>query len=376
MIQIQNSNPKNRIHLFRFDGDGRLLWHYFYPPVDYLFVEDANDILVDSDGFLLTGSGYYPGPGVPPGYGAIRPYFIKTDTSGITLWKTVYGANTYFWGDAFTSIRKGYTYYSASRHMDTTGNDHPALTKLFHNGDTSYSVNLTQNSYLGIATTINLHDDTTLILGIAWSPVNGPGPVGLIKSDTLGNIKQSITFMTSSSTISSTTQTFDGKYISVMTRCTTNCNIFACKVNSNLEYDSAYSYPFVYDSLCPQAIVSDTILMNCDLIVDVQEPMDNPETTCMKIFPNPASTHVSIEFPKYLTLNSGLSNFQSTTIYHQWKSTFLEVYNLNGERLFQKEIPKDQTRLELDVSSWPKGMYLFRLIYNKQTVAGEKVVIK
>jgi len=181
--------------------------------------------------------------------------------------------------------------------------------------------------------------------------------------------------MTSTNTISSTAKTFDNKYISVMTNCAPDCHIYACKVNSNLVYDSIYTHPFVYDSLCPYPIVSDTIFPNCDLIVDVQEPIDNPETTHLKIFPNPASTHVNIEFPKYLRLNSGLSNFQSTTIYHQWNFTTLEVYNLNGEKKFQKEIPKSQTQLEMDVSNWPKGMYFFRLVYNKQMVASEKVIL-
>ncbi|MCX6286760.1 MAG: T9SS type A sorting domain-containing protein [Bacteroidetes bacterium] len=369
--------PLNRINLFRFNGVGQLLWRYYYPPDSLLFNEDATDVYVDSDGFLLTGEGYYPGPGIPPGYGAKRPYYIKTDTAGITLWKTIYGKGTYYWGDAAKTIKgANNNYYSAARHSDSTGNDYPALIKLFHDGDTSYNANLTQNTYLGIATTINMKDDTTLILGVAWSPDNNAGPVGLVKTDTLGNVLKGITFLNNDVTIAGTAKSFDNKYFSVSTLFAPSGHIYAWKVNSNLEYDSLYTHPFVYDSLCPHPIVSDTIFPNCDLIVDVQEPIDNPETTHMKVFPNPASTHLSVEFPKYLKLNSGLSNFQSTTIYHQWNYTTLEVYNLSGERMFQKEIPKGQAQLEMDVSSWSKGMYFFRLIYNKQMVAGEKVIVE
>jgi len=368
-------NPKNRVNLFRFDINGQLLWHYSYHLDTLLFDEDAFNIYVDTDGFLLTGSGYYPGPGIPPGYGAIRPYYIKTDTSGITLWYTIYGKGTYYWGDAVKTIKGvNNNYYSATRHSDTTGNDYPALTKLFHNGDTSYSINLTQNTYLGIATTINIKDDTSLILGVAYSPVNGPGPVGLFKTDTLGNVKQSITFMISNNTISSTAKTFDNKYISIMTKCAPDCHIYACKVNSNLVYDTNDNHPYIYDSLCPSGIVSDTIIPNCDLIVDVQEPFNNPESTHLKVFPNPASNHITVEFPKYLELNSGLANFHTTTIYHQWNFTTLEIYNLSAERVFKKDIPKDQVQLEIDVSNWPKGIYLFRLVYNKQSVASEKMI--
>jgi len=369
-------NLKNRVNLFRFNSNGQLLWHYSYPPIDtLLFNEDEYDIYVSSDGFLLTGEGYYPGPGIPPGYGAYRPYFIKTDTVGITQWETIYGKGTYFWGQGFQSISNNNNYFSATRHSDTSGYDHPALTKILHNGDTSYSVDLVQNCYLGIANTIVKKDDTTMILGIAWAPDNVNGPVGLVKTDTLGNILQSVIFLNNDATIAAIAKSFDNKYFSVTTDFAPSGHIYAWKVNSNLVYDTNYNHPYLYDSLCPSGIVSDTIIPNCDLIVDIQEPFNNPESTHLKVFPNPTSNHITVEFPKYLELNSGLSNFQATTIYHQWNFTSLEAYNLNGERMFQKDIPKDQVQLEMDVSNWPKGMYFFRLVYNKQSVANEKVIL-
>ena len=67
---------------------------------------------------------------------------------------------------------------------------------------------------------------------------------------------------------------------------------------------------------------------------------------------------------------------KSETIYHQWKSTILEAYDLKGNQVYQKEIPKDQTQLELDVSSWAKGMYFIKLIYNKNLVDGKKIIVE
>jgi hypothetical protein len=152
--------------------------------------------------------------------------------------------------------------------------------------------------------------------------------------------------------------------------------IYLVKVNSNLQYDTNYSHQDTYDSLCSHPIISDTINPDCGLIVNVEEPFNNPETTLLKVYPNPTSEFLVVELPKYLKVQNNSSNFQSTTIYHQWKSTTLETYNLDNKLVFRKEIPKDQTRLELDVSAWGKGMYFFRLSYNKNTVAGEKVVIE
>ncbi len=76
-----------------------------------------------------------------------------------------------------------------------------------------------------------------------------------------------------------------------------------------------------------------------------------------------------------MLVNDNTPPVKSTTIYHQWKSTTLYVYDLNGNQVFQKEIPKDQTQLELDVTSWAKGMYLIKLNYNKTEVDGKKVIV-
>jgi hypothetical protein len=53
----------------------------------------------------------------------------------------------------------------------------------------------------------------------------------------------------------------------------------------------------------------------------------------------------------------------------------LEVYDLQGRKVLEKEIPKQQQQLELDISSWQRGLYYFRLVFDKQTVDGVKVVI-
>lgn len=142
-----------------------------------------------------------------------------------------------------------------------------------------------------------------------------------------------------------------------------------------LQYDSIYTYPFTYDSLCPHPIVSDTIDPDCGLIVDIDEPFFKPKTNQLKVFPNPGTEKITVIFPKYLVVEDNSGAIKSITTHHQWRSTTLEVYNLKGERCMQRVIPKDVEKIELNISSWPKGMYFFRLVYNRQTVAGEKVVV-
>ena len=173
------------------------------------------------------------------------------------------------------------------------------------------------------------------------------------------------------------TKTFDNKillignsYISGSSRMT------LYKVNSDLEYDSIYYRHFTYDSLCPHQIVSDTINPNCGVLVGVDEPLKNPETGALKVFPNPAKQEITVELPKYIVVKSGQTGFGLTTVYHHWKSTTLEVYDLSGKKIFDKEIVRAESTLEINVSGWQPGLYYFRLVYNKQTVAGAKVVVE
>jgi hypothetical protein len=151
--------------------------------------------------------------------------------------------------------------------------------------------------------------------------------------------------------------------------------IYFYKLNSDFDFDSIYTHPYVYDSLCPHPIVSDTIDPNCDLIVSVDDSKTFPEASKLKVYPSPAISHVTIEFPKVLVVKSGQGKYQSSKEYYQWKSTTMEAYDIQGRKVFEKEIPKPQQQLELDISGWQPGLYYFRLVYNKQTVCGQKVII-
>ncbi|MCX6281822.1 MAG: T9SS type A sorting domain-containing protein [Bacteroidetes bacterium] len=377
LLGLYNSPNENlRTNLFKFDALGNLLWHQAYLPDSAAFEDDAQDILVNSSSYYITAVVYYPDPG--QGGGWERFYSICTDTAGNKIWSNIYGLTNYYHGFPSTTLRnnKG-DYYSFGCHdINGTNYTDPCIVKVLSDGSSSYNKDILTNVYGGGIGTGDWLNENTLILGGGWALNANSAVDALFETDTLGNLLQSIILDTISTGITNTAKTFDNKFISIATDCPTTCHIVAYKVNSDLQYDSVYTRHFTYDSLCPHPVVSDTIDPVCGLIVNVEEPFSKPETRQLKVFPNPASGMLTVIFPQYLMVSDNNGPVKSKTVYHQWKSTFLEIYNLNGERLFQKEIPKDQTRLELDVSSWPKGMYLFRLIYNKQTVAGEKVIIK
>jgi hypothetical protein len=222
---------------------------------------------------------------------------------------------------------------------------------------------------------LNWLDDTTMVV-TAGGILNGTLIAKWMKIDTFGIATYSKFFSQAyilNSNNPCTLITFDKK---VATFEGYNMLIYFYKLNQNFDFDSMYTHQYVYDSLCPHSIVSDTIDPNCDLIVSVDNSKTFPQSSKLKVYPNPATNSVNVEFPKVLVLRTGQGKNQGTKEYYQWKSTTFEVYDLEGKKVFQKEIPMVQQQLEMDISNWQRGLYFFRLIYDKQTVDGVKVIIK
>jgi len=67
---------------------------------------------------------------------------------------------------------------------------------------------------------------------------------------------------------------------------------------------------------------------------------------------------------------------QATTVYHHWGSAILEVYDLYGRMVLEHLVLQGDREVELDVSLWQRGMYVFRLSFRGDTVATEKVVVR
>lgn len=371
------TDPISNTSLFKLNADGELIWHQYYP-LDSLYYDDQpTDLLVDSDGYLIVTRRYYPDPGQSGG-GILRSNYIKTDTAGNQIWNTVYVDSGYYHSRPWESIKNqdGH-YYTTCTHMNYGSGDDPAIIKILHDGAQSYNQDIihTGNFNLSGMNTIDFLYDTNFIMSGTWTIYNSKEEV-IIKTDTIGTLRKTKVLPSITHSYISTAKTFDNKYISIGIDATGGWKVYAVKVNSDLEYDSIYNQPLTYDSLCPHPIVSTTIDPDCDNVyVGIDEPFTEPETTKLKLFPNPAKDFITIEIPKYLVMKNTTSRIPSTTIYHQWGSAMLETYDLLGRKVFAKEVIRAEREVELDVSNWQSGMYLFRLEFRGETVAMEKVVV-
>jgi hypothetical protein len=372
------TNPPSNISLFKFNASGDLIWHQFYP-FDFYYNDDQPcDLLVDSDGYLITSYRYAPDSGTTSPQ-IDRSYFVKTDTAGCKLWDLTYGINIQYYSTPWATTKNSYgKYYHSSTHSPPSG-DNPAMVWVSHDGTQSGDKDLVQTNnpnFCGMPTITMLHDTSIIFFG--GYRINNVYQFQVIRTDTLGNVKDSNFIPYVDSDYESTSKTYDDKFVTVGNEAPNgNFNIIAVKVNSNLEYDSIYTQPFTYDSLCPHPIVSDTVDPNCDnVIVSVDEPFKKPETTQLKVYPNPANGRISVELPKYLVITDNSGNITVTTIYHQWQKVVLQAIDLNGKIVLNRELQNNNEVVQIDVSRWSSGTYLFRMIYNGRQAAGSKVVVK
>ena len=382
LIDRWKSGEEQRIWLFHLDSAGEVIWAQMYATDPAFWSEWCHSLLKTSDScFIITGEAYYPDL-TYPNKKIIKIILIKVNLNGEVIFEVPWGTNNGIYSDGrLSSIDSKNNIYTAGRRARKTApfGDSPCLFKTSVSGEPVFYKDLKENSTLGIATTINWFQDSTLVECAGWVS-GGSDTTAVIKTDSLGNILDEkpllINYNTGSfcaSDITYNNRLILGGYLysnGVFNSC-------AFKLNSDLEYDSIYNAPFTYDSLCPYPIVSDTIpLDDCEVVVvGIDEARQNPETTKLKVYPNPSDERITIELPKYLVRKSSGQGMTANTIYHQWTEVRLEVFDLYGQLMFCETMPRQKKSVTLNVSSWPPGMYVARLVFMNKVVGREKFVI-
>ena len=371
-----------KIWLFKLDNTGEIIWKQSYSQIDSLIRNELCYTLhvTNTEHYQLSGYCYYP-DSINGQISYLKPLLINVDQYGNTDWElpwsNVNGEIYYGQGiQSITSLRK--TIYTGARHIIPSGSnqgDKPSLLKTSNDGDELCYFDLNQTSTLGLSSTIDWFADSTLALGGDWW-IKGEQPINKVtKTDTNGNILKIKEINVSYETFQDAVVSYDNKLLLVAGIYTNMLMTYAWKLNSDLEYDTLYTYPFVYDSLCPHPIASDTIPLDC-VIVGIDEPFKNPETGRLKVWPNPVNDILHIDIPEHLRSETSNAVFNLSTVYHQWGSAVLEVFDLFGRKVYSNEVFQSAGDLDIDVTGWGKGMYVARLVYNGKTVSTAKVMVE
>ena len=354
----------NRICLAKFDIYGNLQWKHCYNSVDSsLNNQQAFDLTIAPDeGFLITGRCYYQNPN-PPNLSSRKPYYIKTDSLGNFEWEIiVQKEESEVGGGAWSTVLSpDYKYYySALDHYYHSQSGYaPTLLKMDLNGNVVGIYDLASISYYGKMTEVKFVTDTTLMASAVWGSIGRPKAVII---DTIGNIIHQANLL-DNDWMANTEVAFDNKllFFTNIQDDNDNFDAYLFKLNTELESDTIYTQPFTYDSLCPYQIMNDTIVQdNCGLIVGMEEvkPKENNDSDKILIYPNPAQNSFTVQCLQFET-----------------GTCVIEVFDIYGRKVNEKENVAGQNLVEMDIVGWGKGLYLVRVRDGLSVIGSELVIV-
>jgi hypothetical protein len=376
-----NHNQFNydRIWLYRLDSAGNLLWQKCMEPDTNYFDETGYNLLLTNDScVLVTGFNFFirePGSGL----GWFSPLWVKFDLEGNQLWDLTWYGDGFIQGDFGRSIQdsKGNYYSGGSDGFQ----DMDMKACLYKFSPTGVPVKLMHVYPLhdgSLTKALTFFQDSTLFAGGAYA-IGNTGYSMVIKSDTIGNIIKTKEVPLYGFPVAYSALTTDNKVVALGERYIESLNHWeTClfKFNQDLEYDSIYTAPRVYDSLCPHAVAAEeTINLDC-IILDTEEPIKKPENCQLKVYPLPAANQVSIALPGYYTLEEEHSHIKTTTTWYQLNGAkTIEIFNLQGQKAEVYELPDGEQNLTFDVSRWAPGMYLARLVCKGKVWAQGRIMV-
>lgn len=140
-------------------------------------------------------------------------------------------------------------------------------------------------------------------------------------------------------------------------------DFFIAKMNSMLVSDSLVQDNLTYDSLCPHPITYSEIFIDSCRIVTVVNSLSIPENKPVlrpgfEVYPNPCIDKFTLSLSKEHDLDK------------------IEVIASNIQGIdYKKLIMTGTSPQTVDVSGWPKGMYIIRVFCNGASIGNQKLVI-
>lgn len=380
LMSFYSDNLNKKIWLFRLDEEGNTLWsNYYHQDTNYILEQGFNMILTTDSCYLITG---WNSTEVEPGSGLywISPFWIKVDKNGDEVWEATWHEPDFLHGQLRESIESNRGYYIGVGNNGVNPPDNLCLYKLLIDGTPYQRIDIFPNTYGAYYTTVDFMPDSTLVLGGGYSYYPDSLGCSVIHiADTLGQIQHEFCLPVDDGLPpNSVCVTMDNKIVTTIVRVSTPPIHFeTClfKFNSELEYDSIDYTHMVYDTVCGSPITSDTISLDC-WPVYVEEPQVQFHPGNLQIEPNPACSRTLVTIPDSFSVSTKKNGWTSTKV----RSTAdmdltLSVFGQRGNRITDIPVPKDETRVVLDVASWPNGIYFLTLTSNSGIVANGKLVV-
>jgi hypothetical protein len=357
MMRYYNINGEEiRISLIKLDATGEPVW------ITQLLQGDTTinnaegyHLLVTSDtNFLVSGD-----------TGGPSPLFVMADSAGEQQWELKWGEEESIWGAAYCTVEIGNgIFYSAGEGFCENGTPGPAIYKFDNTGKQVDDFCLLGDTIsYGWALPICNYLNSSFLVGIEWENYpDGEGFCEVLIIDTVGNIITRRLLLNEERSPDDIITTFDdkilvgGNYVIA-----DNWEIDLFKLNANLEDDTLNPIQLNYDTLCSYQIPSDTLSLDCEIFVNIDEiPSREEFESTIIIFPNPARDWISINFPELV------SN----------EMTEIIVHDIFGRQVMNKRVVLENNMATIDISKLSPGLYT--IICNnisKSNLKGKFVVV-
>jgi hypothetical protein len=374
LSMYHSSDWAERIFLFKLDESGEVLWSQLYAQLEPgLYNEEGVDLTVfpNDSSYLITGTCEY----IPTS--STNGFWIKILEDGTELYNIVWNDSIFELNTANQTVNQSDYFYSIGSKIYNSV-FHPTIYKITNDGIKESSFTILNNTYGGTGSTLSILNDSLLVVGGRWEEASPPfqGHCEVFITDTIGNVHHQRTLFDDLQSPRNTEITFDNK---ILVMCGfyigSSWDIYFYKLNQYLEDDTLYNIQLTYDSLCPGTIISDTMTIDCDMWVDIDEMFEPELNSILKIFPNPASDCIQIEIPSYLLSEATINGFNVTSAHKLEGDLILSIYDGFGKRVLEKEVPSNKKSIEVNISALHSGLHIAVLTVESKVISSGKFII-
>lgn len=290
LVNQFGSIPQETIHLFKLNAEGEVIWKkayatmYNYPNTNTKLGES---LLITKNGkYLISGRGYWEQPWNPGGPMPLTPLFIMSDSDGNEEWVLPFGLKDTIIGIAFFIPKESHNTFLGLAYSNRGEKNTPLFAEFNHTGQQTNSCLLLSekvNANLTSGTLRSMYSINSMNYAqgtYRYGPDQSiPMTVVELEDEIFGLdtiVANHVIYHEHFSPISFN-KTDDNKLLSnsTITPSSVNYDIALAKLNLNLEYDTAYTIPITYDSLCTSGAPQSGFIYLNDCAIDIDLPGDS-----------------------------------------------------------------------------------------------------
>lgn len=373
-----NNSSNERIHLLKIDSTGVTIWKNVYANNPDYISEMSEELAYSAIDTSLVLSGFVYAYEDSSGMYCAQPYWSKINTNGEFKWELYHIPDSSFTygiarrkplvsGNGKITAPAITTYHGHLAYIDKDGNYQ--WIKTLYQPDTAITMCVNSACIL----------NDKIYLGVQYfkTGFDALGKGVLQKNDTLGNfIDEVILPVDFTAVIYDICTTNDSKLLISASHNLNAMDFMLIKYNENLEYDSIYTYPYIYDSLCYGGITSGSIEMACDAITGITNEISKG-LPALKLAPNPADEYTVVYLPETIATNNTQGIFDVTTYRSDYvKNLSMDVFDINGRLIYSNPWPEDKKEWVLNTTGWKSGLYMIRIFNNERIISTGKLMIR